>query len=656
MPEIKRPTIEELRKRMEGKEFLSGQELTSVDKDNRTVDIVFFSGIDVPRTDWWTGEKYVLRFDPKGADFSLLNNGAPIFDNHSSWSGSQAQKGKSEKAWMDGGKWPAYATLRFSKRKSVDEIWQDIEDRIITKFSMGVSILAEEKFQENNTEVRLAKKWQPFEISIAPIPADFNTRTLSALSPEVNNNNQLGTQRPEENKMPDKVETTGAGAQDNVTEMAKTILDDHNKAEVHAAVIAETARIMSIRKITKQLGLSADFGDKHIELMTPLDKFRDLALNKHAEESEKSVALQGNRIQLVSDEVSKRREALSDAVAGLMDSKARKDDPQNPFIGLSIKQIASESVRLQLGLRGPAPMAKVVELSMQNTADFAYVLENVARKQLLNRYEAIAPTYRIWCRRSTTPDFKTMSRVRLSEAPSFLVVPEGAQITIGTMSDSREQYALATHGRGVSFTRQMLINDDLGAFNDMIGAFGAQAARLENKTVYAILYANANMADGNALFDNSNHHNTGTGAIGNAAFDAMFGVMGAQLGLDGVTVLNLVPKFLIVPKAKEATAIANLMPTGPNLAASSQNWFAGRLTPVADGELDTNGSGTTKWYAAADPDLFPGIEYCHLEGAEGPQFIRKDNESGILGIQFYAFLDFAAKAVDWRSLYYSTGS
>jgi hypothetical protein len=136
----------------------------------------------------------------------------------------------------------------------------------------------------------------------------------------------------------------------------------------------------------------------------------------------------------------------------------------------------------------------------------------------------------------------------------------------------------------------------------------------------------------------------------------MFGKMGAQLGVDGVTVLNLIPKFIIVPKAKEATARASVLATGPNLAASSQNWFAGRLEPVADGELDTNGSGTTKWFGAADPAIAPGIEYCHLEGAEGPQFIRKDNEQGVLGIQFYGYLDFAAKAVDWRSLYYSTGS
>jgi hypothetical protein len=126
--------------------------------------------------------------------------------------------------------------------------------------------------------------------------------------------------------------------------------------------------------------------------------------------------------------------------------------------------------------------------------------------------------------------------------------------------------------------------------------------------------------------------------------------------MDGVSILNLTPKYLIVPAAKESTARTNVMLVGPNVAAASQNWFAGRLEVVADAELDLNGSGTTVWYGAADPAVAPGIEYCHLQGAEGPQFFRKDNEQGVLGMQFYAYEDFAAKAVDWRSLYKSSGA
>ncbi|MBN2118505.1 MAG: hypothetical protein JW730_18170 [Anaerolineales bacterium] len=638
--------------KLRGREYLAGQEISSINDEKRTVDIVFFTGIDVPRVDWWNGDRYILRFDPEGADFSLLNNGAPVLDNHRLLDGSVSQKGKVEKAWQEGNQ--SKATLRFSKRRSVDELWTDIKDRIITKFSMGVQILEEEKIaaQRNELEVRIAKKWQPFELSIAPIPADFNTTTLAA---DMRDHNQMGTS-PEGEVMPDNVPGTGAQTTQtdtSATLTAEQIYEDRLKSEREKGVIAELARVTAILEVNRICNLPSDFANKHIKANTPIDKFRELAINAQAERSTQFSNSAPGQVSLISDERDTRRELMGAAMLGMMNPKEKKEDKDNPFLHLSIKQIAEESVRLERNLRGPVPIARVAELAMQTTADFANVLESTARKQLLAMYAYANPTYRLWCKKSTTPDFKTMTRTRLSETPTFLQVPEGAQITIGLMSDSKESYSLATYGRGVSFTRQMLINDDLGAFNDLIGQFGIQAARLENKTVYAILTANANMADSVALFD-AGHSNTGTGVIGNTALDAMFTAMKTQKGLDGVTILNLVPRFLIVPAAKEATARAALMAIGPNVKASDQNWFAGRLEPVADGELDA--TSTVVWYGAADPAFAPGVEYCHLEGAEGPQFIRKENEQGVLGIQFYAFLDFAAKAVDWRPLYHSTGA
>lgn len=630
-------------------EFLAGQPVSSINPEKRTVDIVFFTGVDIPRMDWWTGDKYVLRFDPKGADLSLLNNGAPVLDNHSRFDGSASQKGKVERAWGENGKW--MATLRFSKRSSVDDLWGDIQDKIVTKFSMGVEILEKENLRENDHQVVLAKSWRPFELSVAPIPADWNTMSLAAQKCGISERANA-----QEDKMLPEDTTTGtqARADDKETVTAQSIIEEQLKAREAAGGLKELSRVMRILEVTQTLGLSNGFADKHIKAKTPIDKFQTLALDEQVEQAKRFPNTPPGRVAtLVRDEVDTRRELMGAAVFGMMSPKNFKEDSHNPFIGLTLKQIAEESVRIQNGLRSVPKMSDVVTMAMQTTADFAAVLENTARKQLLAMYQYANPTYRVWTKQSTTPDFKTMTRVRLGETPEFLKVPEGAQITIGLMTDSKESYSLATYGRGISFTRQMLINDDLGAFNDLIGQFGVQAARLENKTVYSILNTNANMADGIALFFAS-HYNLGTGVIGNTALDAMFTAMGTQKGIDAKTILNLTPKYLIVPKAKEATARAAVMLIGPNVKSSDQNWFAGRLEVVADAELD--GTSTVVWYGAAEPGFAPGIEYCHLEGQTGPQFIRKDNESGVLGIQFYAYLDFAAKAVDWRPLYKSSGA
>ncbi len=142
----------------------------------RTVDVVWFTGIDVPRTSW--SGTYIRRFDRKGVDLSLLNNGAPVFNNHMTHDGTEAQKGVVEKAWVDGSLYKG--TLRFSKRPSVDGLWRDIKDRIVQKFSMGVEILAEHEIPtKGQPTVRVADQWRPFEISCAPLPADFGTTTLS---------------------------------------------------------------------------------------------------------------------------------------------------------------------------------------------------------------------------------------------------------------------------------------------------------------------------------------------------------------------------------------------------------------------------------------------------------------------------------------------
>jgi len=650
------------------KYMLQAELAPAKEEQGRIADLKWYTGATIARMSW-DGRYYLtLSMKPEHVRMGRLQSGkAPLLNSHSDYSLADII-GVIESADLKGN-----ARVRFSSRAEVDGIWADVQDGIIRNASVGARIYkmkdVTEKDEEGNekTKTYLAIDWEPLEVSLVPIGADPNAglklgeeasfteaevvsagEPTGAISPHI-----LPTGGA---KMADKAVTdAGEKSRETITVITQTLSKEQIESEQKTGALGESARVRDIIATVEKLGLPASFGYKHIHEGTKIERFRDLAIDEQVRLASMlpETGPTGARAVMLRDEVDTRRHLMGDAIAGMMDRRAAKNDPNNPFIGLSIKQIASESMRLQRGLRGTPPIAQVVEFAMQTTSDFSSVLEAVARKQLLAMYQLANPTYRLWTKRSTTPDFKAMSRTRLGEAPTFLKVPEGGQITIGLMTDAKESYSLATYGRGVSFTRQMLINDDLGAFNDLIGAFGAQAARLENKTIYAILTANAAMADNVTLF-HADHDNSGTGVIGNTALDAMWTAMRTQKGIDGASILNITPRFLIAPAAKESTARAALMAIGPNVKAADQNWFAGRLEPVADGELDA--TSTAVWYAAADPTMFPGIEYCHLEGAEGPQFVRKDNESGILGIQFYAFLDFAAKAVDWRPLYYSTGA
>ena len=68
-------------------------------------------------------------------------------------------------------------------------------------------------------------------------------------------------------------------------------------------------------------------------------------------------------------------------------------------------------------------------------------------------------------------------------------------------------FQIAKYGKLFAITHEALVNDDLGAFTRIPQSFGASASRKVNQAAYAVLTANAAMADGVALFEDSTHGN-----------------------------------------------------------------------------------------------------------------------------------------------------
>jgi hypothetical protein len=303
---------------------------------------------------------------------------------------------------------------------------------------------------------------------------------------------------------------------------------------------------------------------------------------------------------------------------------------------------------------------------MLGTSDFSSLMANVASKRLRMGYEENPGTYTRWARRApNAPDFKSMSVVQLAAMPDLLQVNEAGEFKYGALSDGAETYKLLTYGRIVSLSRQAVINDDLRAFDRMIAGFGASSARLENRLVYAQLTANANMADGGALFNATavttagGHANLGSGAPSALQFSSLAtarAAMRVQKGLQGEE-LNLAPAYLIVPAALEQTAYQFTSSQYVPAKSSDVNEFraGGRtaLDPIVEPILDA--ASATAWYLAAANSQVDTVEYCYLDGAEGPVV---ESEMGFEtdGISFKCREDFAAKTIDWRGLYKSNGA
>jgi len=130
----------------------------------------------------------------------------------------------------------------------------------------------------------------------------------------------------------------------------------------------------------------------------------------------------------------------------------------------------------------------------------------------LGGYNLAPGTWNLWCRRQTAKDFKDVKLLNLSAAPGLTERAEGAGLTFGTMTESREVVALVEYTAALRWTRRAQINDDLGVLRDGGAmALGARARYKEDDVVYAILTANAAMSDGTELF-HADHGNLSSGS------------------------------------------------------------------------------------------------------------------------------------------------
>ncbi|MFO1217653.1 MAG: Mu-like prophage major head subunit gpT family protein [Burkholderiaceae bacterium] len=295
------------------------------------------------------------------------------------------------------------------------------------------------------------------------------------------------------------------------------------------------------------------------------------------------------------------------------------------------------------------------------TSDFSQILANVASKRLRQAYEENPGTYRRWARRAPDAmDFKPITVAQLSAMPDLLQVNEHGEFKYGNAVSGSEAYALLTFGRTTGVSRQAMVNDDLRAFDRVITGFGAAAARLENRLVYAQLTSNPTLAtDGLALFEAGTHKNLATGAGSALQFSALSAARAAmrvQKGLQGEE-LNLAPSRLIVPASLEGTAYqltsSQYVPATQSAVSEFRQGGRTSLEPIVEPILDAN--SVTAWYLAADSGQVDGVEYCYLNGVDAPVIEAKSGFE-VDGVMIRCRHDFAAKAIDFRGLYKAVGA
>ena len=146
----------------------------SLDEKQRTFDVLWTAGAEVPRMDWYTGQRFieVLEVSDQAVRLDRLQSGrAPVLDSHSRWSLDNVI-GVVEKGSVRIENGQGHAKVRLSARDDIAGIVSDIRDGIIANISPGYVTHAYREEMKENTLYRIATDWEPMEISFVPVGAD----------------------------------------------------------------------------------------------------------------------------------------------------------------------------------------------------------------------------------------------------------------------------------------------------------------------------------------------------------------------------------------------------------------------------------------------------------------------------------------------------
>lgn len=477
------------------------------------------------------------------------------------------------------------------------------------------------------------------------------------------------TQRKEPNMAP---KATAAGANPTATKTEEEIAAETAAAEAEAAAQAEadaaaaaaagnpaeaaataaTARARHILASVTQAGLPAALADDLIASKKPLTACLDEITAKWKENGDVDEPMIGApTARVLRDERDTKREGMTQALVAQMSGGKPESDKANAFMGYGLVDIAAETIGHKGRIRSAGDKIEVFMAAGHTRSDFSGIFENALNKVLLDRYEVQTPTYRKIARKRNFNDFRVHPMVRAGDMPKLLPVSEGGEIKFGTFGERRETAILAPYGIGLRFSRQMFIDDDLGAIYDMLNDYGAMVADFEEETFYSFK-ASATLASDTLAVHVAGHNNlAGAGtAITVAALGAGRAAIRKQTTIDGKK-MNMAPSILLVGPDKETEADQLVTSITPNLP-SSVNPFSGRLEVVSSAQISGN-----RWELYVDPNRPGGacFVYGYLNGAEAPR-IRVDEPFGQQGMATTVEHDFGLGAIDFRGTYANPGA
>lgn len=610
----------------------------SANSDDRTVEVIWSTGAPVRRRDM--AGQYIERLSlaPEAVDLSRLE-GASVLDAHRQ-TAVRDVLGSVRSASVDGKR--GTALLQFSARLEVEPVWQDILAGILRHVSVGYSVEDWTETTDHGARVLTAVRWTPFEISLVPTPADPGAHIR--METDMTENAHLVRNENEVHNRSSCVDTSNAGGRSASTDPTG------NEATRRAAINAE------IRSIARLAGLDQSWIDGQIDGCADPDTARRAAFNALATRSAPMIRSEQVQIEMgeSQDDPARRARQMGEALYARINPRHEVSEQARRYAYSTPVDMAKEL----LSLRGVSTMAlspaSLVTRALHTTSDFPIILGDTVGRVLRDSYLAAPSGIRQLGRQTSARDFRSVNKIMLGEAPLLEKLNEHGEIKAGTMAEAHEAYKVETWARKIGVTRQVLVNDDLGAFADLARRMGQAAAETEARILVALLESNAGngptLSNNKTLFHADHGNRAGTGAvISDTTLSAARLALRTQKGIEDRTI-RVTPKYLLVPPALETDAERWLASVSP-AKASDVNPFSGTLSLIVEPRL----TSAARWYVTADPSEIDGLEYAYLSGSEGPQVESKSGWD-VDGVEIRVILDFGAGFIDHRGWFANAGA
>lgn len=341
---------------------------------------------------------------------------------------------------------------------------------------------------------------------------------------------------------------------------------------------------------------------------------------------------------------------------------------QGGMIGKSLNSLAGEFLRVvgestvSMSDEDMAVRAFAYRAVGATTSDFSNILANVANKSMMMGWDESPETWAMWTRRGQLPDFKTAEISGISGFTGLDAVPEDGDITYGKFTDRKETIKLVQYAKKYRLSRQAIINDDLRHFTAVPRAMGRAAQAKVGDVVYALLDGTGPTLnqDSTTLWNTANHKNYVAAATAPtvATLGTATVAMARQKDPNSSRVLNIRPRYLLVPVTLEATArtlMSSMYDPAGTAGTLTPNPYNGRFEVVTDARLDEQANGTAAWYLLGDPNVYDTVEVAFLNGVAEP-YMRENPDWAGQGVEYMVGVDFGVSALDFRAMHKYKGN